>query len=229
MMADVHREPGQVQGSTLLVASKELLLAWSERASHPNTVVAIGDTDLTHVIEMIHAKHPAEVVLEETLAVSPRGAPLMTALRQEQRRHGLTIRLLSPERVTALVSSHPGYADPQIWLTAFAHPLPPRPRQRAARVPLNVKDAALVDGHAATLVDLSPLGAQVQSDHILRPHQQVRVVLASHTHPVVVTATIVWSALELTPAPRYRAGLAFSAPVPRDIGFFLASAALNKE
>ena len=207
---------------TLLIASEELLQAWSEHAARARAVIAVCDSDLAHVVEAIHTRRPDEVVLEQALAASPRGAPLMTVLRDQHRLRGLMVRLLSPERVSALRSSHPGASNPRIWLTAFARPLPPRAVQRAPRILLNADGAALLDGHSATLVDVSALGAQVQSEHVLRPNQQVRVVLRSNTGPLTVTANIVWSAFELAPAARYRAGIAFAEPVPHEINNFIA-------
>ena len=211
----MQSELGQVATCTLLIASERLLGVWSQHAARAEAVVAVGDSDRSYVLEMIRAKQPREVVLEHTLAVSPRGAPLMTALREERRLRNVTIRLLSPERVAALASSHPGYSDPQIWLTAFAHPLPPRPAQRARRVPVRGDGEVLIDGHPATAIDLSPLGAQVRSPQALRPNSHVRITLSAVQRPVALTAKVVWSVFELGPAPSYRAGLAFEEPLPR--------------
>ena len=213
---------GSIAGVTLLIASPALLRVWSEHAAQANTIIGIADMDLSHAIDAVHVKRPNEVVLEEALAGSPRGGPLMCALREEHRVRGLMIRLLSPERVAALTSSHPGRTSPHTWLTALAYPLPPRPRQRAPRVRVNGDDEVLIDWHPANLLDISPLGAQVVSDRILRPHQQVRVVLASGDGTTAVTATIMWSVFGLAPVPRYRAGLAFSEPVSRALQNFVA-------
>jgi hypothetical protein len=201
-------------GVTLLIASPALLRVWSEHAARANTIVGIADSDLSHVIDVVRVRRPPEVVLEETLAGSPRGGPLMCALREQHRVRGLTIRVLSPARVAELSSSHPGHTSAHIWLTAFAHPLPARPRQRAPRVRLNGHDEILIDRQPARLLDISSIGAQVASQRALLPHQHVRVVLAASNEPAAVAARIVWSAFELAPVPEYRAGLAFSASVP---------------
>jgi hypothetical protein len=207
---------------TVLVASRELLRAWSEHAARAKAVVAVDDADLPGVIETVRLRRPDEVVLEEALANSPRGGTLMTTLRLQHRVRGMTIRLLSPERVSALTSSHPGHTNPHIWLTAFAHPLPPRPRQRAGRIPLGGGEQALIDGDPARLLDLSPLGAQVWSERVLRPNQQVRIVLFPADGRCAVTATIVWSVFEPSPEPCYRAGVSFAQPVPTDVQTYVA-------
>jgi hypothetical protein len=220
----MQSETGPVAACTLLIASERLLGVWSQHAARAEAVVAVGDSDRSYVLEVIRAKQPREVVLEHTLADSPRGAPLMTALREERRLRNVTIRLLSPERVAALASSHPGYSDPQIWLTAFAHPLPPRPAQRARRLPVSGKGEVLIDGHAATAIDLSPLGAQVRSAQALRPNSYIRITLGAPQRSVALTAKVVWSVFELAPAPSYRAGLAFEDPMPRRLHSELAAA-----
>jgi hypothetical protein len=69
---------------------------------------------------------------------------------------------------------------------------------------------ALVNGVAARIVNLSPLGAQVLSPRVLKPGERVLVRLPSAPR---VRATVVWSAYELPGAgrePCYRAGLEFS-------------------
>jgi hypothetical protein len=69
----------------------------------------------------------------------------------------------------------------------------------------------LVDGNAATLIDMSPLGAQVVSLTVLKPNQRVRVTLADEAGTLRMSALIAWASFEIPPAagPRYRAGLEF--------------------
>ena len=93
----------------------------------------------------------------------------MTVLYHARRLRGTQIRLLTPERVRALLSSHPGHTPPHTWLTAFAHPLPPRPLQRATRVRVPRDQRILIDGHPVRLVDVSTLGAQVRGPLVLPP------------------------------------------------------------
>lgn len=69
---------------------------------------------------------------------------------------------------------------------------------------------ALVNGHNASLINLSPFGAQVVTTLVLKPAHQVSFALSDKTQRV--RATVAWSVYELKghPAgPQYRVGLAF--------------------
>jgi hypothetical protein len=209
MTTDAEPETFGATKRLCLIASERLLATWSEHATRAAEVVAISDADLSYAIDVIRAMHPPEIVLEETLAVSARGAPLMSEMRQACRVENAMIWLLSPSRVAALTSSHPGSSSPRIWLTAVAHPLPRRPPQRARRIPVTQHGEVLIDGHAATAIDLSPFGAQVRSARAMRPNARVRFTFCVDG-ATALTARIVWSVFELTPSPTYRAGLEFS-------------------
>ena len=70
----------------------------------------------------------------------------------------------------------------------------------------------MVDGNAATLVDLSTVGAQVVSPTMLKPNQRVRMALhRRRTARVRFNAAVAWASFEIPPksGPRYRAGIEF--------------------
>ena len=67
------------------------------------------------------------------------------------------------------------------------------------------------DGNAATLVDLSRVGAQVVTESPLNPNQRVRMVLSDTVGVVRFNASVAWARFEISPGkgPQYRAGLDF--------------------
>ena len=98
-------------------------------------------------------------------------------------------------------------------LTVLANPLPARPPRRAPRMRADDEEA-FIDGSPVVLIDLSASGAQVRSTSVLRPQQRVKFVLSPARGSVKTTAVVAWSSFEMAPTPRYRAGIAFTDPIP---------------
>src|SRR5262249_17945260 len=87
-----------------------------------------------------------------------------------------------------------------------------RPMQRASRVPVTKNGEVLVDGHTGVALNVSPLGVQVRSTHVMRPNARVRVTFGAPRRPFVLAARVVWSVFEFAESPCYRAGLEFLEP-----------------
>jgi hypothetical protein len=72
-----------------------------------------------------------------------------------------------------------------------------------------VNKGVLLDGTAATLLDISTTGAHLISSVVLKPGQEVYVTLRSDNPPVLAVA--VWVQYELPrEGPQYRAGIQFA-------------------
>jgi hypothetical protein len=83
-----------------------------------------------------------------------------------------------------------------------------------------------VDGHTASLIDLSIRGAQVLASLTLRPGQRVRFSLPSTPRPIRLSAIVKWAKFEMPDGgPRFRAGLEFSDAEHSAIGRFLSEIA----
>ena len=198
---------------TLLIGSETLLGAWSEHAAGASHVIAVVYTDVVRVLGIIEQIQPEAVIVEQTLAGTEGGQVLMERLHNERFSRGLEISLLQARGVDRLLSTGPGDIHPHQWLAELAQPLPPRPKRSAARVPAQSDEHVMVDGHAALLLDLSATGVQVRSTVSLRPNQHVRVVLSARSS-LKTAGVVVWSMLEGGPPMRYRAGIAFTSPIP---------------
>jgi hypothetical protein len=206
--------PNTANPRTLLIGSEPLISAWHARAGESSDVVSVTHTDVPQALDAIVTQQPDVVVIEQAVATTPPGATLMARLHNERYIRGIEVRLLPSDRAADLMSSEPGDIDPQEWLTALACPLPARPQRRAARVRAGDDEVAHIDGGQVVLIDLSASGAQVRSASVLRPQQRVKFVLSPERGSVNTSGVVAWSTFEMAPAPRYRAGIAFSGAIP---------------
>jgi hypothetical protein len=207
------KERKEDAGSTVLIASENVLAAWSSRATTPTDLLALADADAQGALAVIERRRPRIVVLEQMFAASPRGAALVKALRSNSHLAGLDIRVLPADRSAQLGASGPinGQA-----LTRMARSLEATPKRRVHRITMPEGAAVLVDGVRADLIDLSTLGAQIVSPTILRPNQKILVVMDREGVVLRTQAAIAWSSLELTPkALTYRAGVEFVYAQPK--------------
>ncbi len=199
---------------TVFIGSESLLAAWNACGGHTSEVISIPPTDLAYAIDLIGEARPEVVVIEQAVAANGAGSALMLRLHDERYLRGTEVRLLSPDQAAALMSSGPGELDPLTWLSRLAPALPPRPERRAARVRAEADEKALIDGQQVTLIDLSAVGAQVRSESVLKPRQRIRLVLRPERGAARAVAVVAWSSFEIGPTPTYRAGVAFTRPIP---------------
>ena len=81
----------------------------------------------------------------------------------------------------------------------------------------------VIDGHPATLIDISVVGAQAIATSRLKPNQRVRVSL-NPDQPMRFNGSVAWAAFELAPeGPRYRVGIVFNDAVPEVVTKFIES------
>jgi hypothetical protein len=116
-------------------------------------------------------------------------------------------------------------AAPVVAPTAApAAPLDQRGTRRAPRFRIAAKVDVQVDGHPATLVDLSTVGAQVVSVGALKPNQRVRITMGDAKASLRFNAVVAWAKFEIPPGsgPRYRAGLDFVDADDKAVGDFCA-------
>ncbi len=205
---------GSPSRRTLLIGSETLLGAWSAHASNASHVIAVSHTDLARALALIDQAQPEVVVVEQSLVSTEPGLLLMEHLHSERSLRGLEISLLPAVSVDTLLSTSPGDADPQQWLTGLSRPLPPRPVRSAVRVPGSRQEKLSVDGRPATLLDVSVTGAQIESPGALRPNQHVRIALGADRGSAKAEGVVVWSSLQAGPPLHYRAGIEFKTKIP---------------
>ncbi len=216
-----HRTPARPEAAPLravLVASADLVAAWSERLAPAAGILALTDADLPRALQIITARRPPLVLIEQIVAASSRGQAFLECLTNHPDLTGVEVQVLSTERIAAAAA--PGSL--RAAMPAVGTHLGPCERtgtRRAVRVKADATLKALVDGSPVELVDLSTMGAQVISPGILRPNQRVRLVLVDEETDTAVRAAagVAWSSFEKPPgreAPHFRAGMEFSSSDP---------------
>lgn len=226
--------------SAVLIGAPDRLSALKEAAGVDATAIAFPDTDVLAALDAIVRHRPAQVIVERFFATTPRGASLITRIKADPSLEGTDIRILAHDgsyerRLRRRVAATPptGFASAQAPPTPAPHPAdqpapaaPPldwRGTRRAPRARIRPGVEIQIDGHPATLVDLSVIGAQVILQKALRPDQRVRVALPIDQDPTRFSASVAWVRFEV-PQGRghYRAGLEFRDADPAVVETFLA-------
>jgi PilZ domain-containing protein len=198
---------------TVLIAAPDLLPALKERAAREGgELLAFTDADALRALETIMKRRPSVVALERAFAATPRGAALINRIKADPSLARSDIRVISHEAEPLKTGAHRAgdampvaVADPPL---AQAERLDETGTRRAQRTPVAKGLELLIDGNAATLIDLSAVGAQVLSPTTLRPNQRVRVTLADEQGTLRMNGVIAWASFEIP--HRYRAGIDFS-------------------
>jgi hypothetical protein len=182
-----------------------------ERIGGPDTeLLTFSDTEALHALAVITERRPKVVALERLYAATSRGAALINRIKADPTLNSSEIRIIAHNSDYMRIS--PRKAAAPIRAVAPPQPLDQRGTRRAPRFKIAPPAHALTDGNAATIVDLSIVGAQVVSAAVLRPGQRVRVELLDDQGVLQFAALVVWASFESTPdtGPRYRVGLEFS-------------------
>jgi hypothetical protein len=210
--------------STVLIAASEYLGPMTERGEFQDAL-AFADTDALRALEAITRQRPAVVALERMFAATSRGAALINRITADPSLTACEIRLVAHDHQFARV---PAAAAASVATMAVAPeaapaaPLDQRGTRRAPRFRVVDNVEVLVDGNAATLVDLSLVGAQVVSPTILKPNQRVRISLPDAARPLRFSAGVAWASFEMPKTGvRYRAGIEFYDADPTGVGRFI--------
>jgi hypothetical protein len=208
---------------TVLIGGDKLLPALKERTHEPGDLVAFSDADTLHALEVILRRRPRVVALERLFAATPRGAALINRIKADQTLLDTEIRVIAHDSDHMRVSPR-AVTEPTVILADDPGPVPldHRGTRRAPRFKVAGTFGALLDGNAASLIDLSTLGAQVVSSVVLRPNQVVRMAISDDHDSVRFNAAVAWASFEIPPnsGPRYRAGIKFIDADPGLVGGF---------
>jgi len=207
--------------STVLIAAPEHLQTLKERDEFSDAQV-FSDAEALRALEIITRKRPDVVVLERGFATTTRGAALINRIKADPKLSSCDIRIVAhdspytrvppaaPPAATDGESDNDSAAVAVAAPPAPAAPLDQRGTRRAPRFKIEEGVEVMVDGNAATLIDLSVVGAQVVSPSVLKPNQRIRMSIAEGKKPLRFSASVAWAAFELAKTgPRYRAGIEF--------------------
>jgi len=189
---------------TVLIAAPDLLPMLKERAADlDGELLTFSDADALHALETITTRKPHVVMLERLFAATPRGAALINRIKADRSLAESEIRVVSRDSEYVRVS--PRKAAPA------DRALDKRGTRQAARFKLTGQMTVKVETKAATLIDLSTVGAQIVSSSVLKPSQKLRLSMADDQATLNLSASVAWASFEMSPegGARYRAGLAF--------------------
>ena len=202
--------------STVLIAAPEHLQALKEREDFAGAQT-FSDAEALRALEVITRKRPDVVALERMFAATTRGAALINRIKADPKLSSCEIRIVAHDSAYSRVPATAPTAASEGSSVAVAAPPAPaaapldqRGTRRAPRFKIVDGVEVMVDGNAATLIDLSVVGAQVVSVTILKPNQRVRISIADGKKPLRFSAGVAWASFELAKTgPRYRAGIEF--------------------
>ncbi|PYR65773.1 MAG: hypothetical protein DMF88_18625 [Acidobacteria bacterium] len=149
--------------STVLIAAPEHLQALKERPDFSDAQT-FSDAEALRALEVITRKRPDVVALERMFAATTRGAALINRIKADPKLASCEIRIVAHDSGYARVPAGggaPGSAGSDseaavaVAEAPAASPLDQRGTRRAPRVKIIDGVEVLVDGNAATLVDLS--------------------------------------------------------------------------
>ena len=177
-------------------------------------VMEFVNTDTAKAVNAIIAERPSAVILEHEFATSALGSALIDRIRLDSRvgdtemlmgshdRDRVNLVPLPAEMIIPAPNLHRDETSPDDF----------RGTRRATRFVLTIGVMIHVDGDPATVVDMSRIGAQILFSRMVRPSQQVRVVVTAKSRSLRCEATVAWAHYELNggkDGSYYRAGLEF--------------------
>ena len=192
--------------------------------------LAFPDTDALQALDVITRQRPSVVALERLFAATSRGAAFINRIKADPALASCEIRIVAHDSAYSRISPRrPGEAAAAAAPTAVVEappaapaPLDQRGTRRAPRFRVVDSVEVLVDGNAATLIDVSLVGAQIVSASTLRPNQRLRMSLPDASRPIRFSAGVAWAAFEMPKGgPRYRAGIEFYDADPEGVTRFI--------
>ena len=199
----------------MLIGGGELLPALKERTHEPGDLLAFTEAEALRALEIILQRQPHVVALERLFAATPRGAALINRIKADPSLTDTEIRIIAHDSDYIRVSARLRSDDDPAVILAVEPPDPQTLDQRGTRRAPRFKVAgtfgALLDGNAATVIDISTIGAQVVSSIMLKPNQVVRMAISDDHDSLRFNAAVAWASFEIPPnsGPRYRAGIKF--------------------
>ena len=211
-------------GCTVVIGSAALLDDLRRHIQDEGDILTFTDSETLTALEVISARRPRAVTLERLFAATSRGAALINRVKADPLLSQTEIRVVShdgtysrvsPRRVAAppkpVPAVEPQAAEVEVAAPSVAARVDFRGTRRAPRFRIAEGAGAQVDGSAATLIDLSTMGAQIISAAPLKPQQRVRIVLSDALAVVKLAAAVAWASFEMPQGvSQYRAGLEFT-------------------
>jgi PilZ domain len=213
-----------VSSRIVLIAPVGAIPSLRERLASGAEVQTFTDAETPEALDHIVQSKPRIVALETEFSATSRGSALINRIKDDPALSSCEIRVIAHDGALNRLAMRRTKSGTNLAV-AVAEPRPaldPIGTRRAPRVTIQDGVEIQVDGHAAALVNLSTVGAQVLSPKTLKPNQRVRIVFTEGNAVIRCTGLIVWAAFEMPKGapPRYRAGIALTADDPKPLAGF---------
>jgi hypothetical protein len=196
----------------IVIVRPEHLAAVEKRLAQADVVSVISEADLIQFHDMLLSQPPEVLLMHSAFAATSRGATLIAALKASPRETGTAIRVFIEDEVKAPLLLTEKDLPPLDALLETSRTLERAGTRQAARYLMD-RRAVAVNGEAATLVDLSVSGAQIQAAARLRPMKVVRLVITEGPREIRMQGTLAWAiAVPFGGSIQYRAGIEFVNP-----------------
>jgi hypothetical protein len=204
-----------VPSRIVLIGSADALAGLQDTLDSSAEIQSFTDSEALEALDHIIRTKPAVIAMHDEFSASPRGIALINRIKEDPSLRACEVRVLArnaaPPRV-AVKRGAGGGAGGGGAAVAVDDPKPAldvRGTRRAPRIRIKDGVEVAVDGNPAALVDLSPVGAQVVTNTVLKPNQRVRVTM--NNGRIRCAGAVAWAAFEMPKgAPtRYRAGIDF--------------------
>ena len=184
----VHVNFNNVPVAVVLVFSGNL--SASQSVADSSEMLAFGETEVKRALDVILARRPRLVIVNQVFAATPPGIELVDRIRRDSALQPCDIRTVPFGEALG--------------------PLDMTGTRRAPRFSMPAGINADIDGHEASIVNMSLVGAQVFSEIILKPKQRLRFTVVDDGKPIRIQSVVATVTVEIVQgAPRYRAGVEF--------------------
>ncbi len=194
--------------SVVIISKPQVAARVRQHVQVDPSIVVFDASDGPPPLNVVTAKAQIMLLVDRGFAALPAGSEFIERFRESNAT--AEIRVITDAENGAPSLLEQGISGPaHVALRATSQPLRQMPARRAPRIRMPDDAEVVVNGKTARLVDVSPLGAQVLSEDVLKPGAHLWVRLSEEPRRAAI---VVWSMFEFLPNgrdARYRAGLEF--------------------
>ena len=202
-----------MSSSIVLIGPPDTLPTLRARLDAGSGLESFTDAEALEALDHIIRHKPRIVALEHEFSSSSRGTALINRIKDDPSLEACEVRVIAHDEALSRVAVKRGSGQvaAAVAVDEPKKALDQRGTRRAARVRIADGVGVTVDGNAASLLDLSTVGAQVMSPTVLKPNQRVRVGLSDTKGAIRCNGAVAWASFEMPKGQptRYRAGVEF--------------------
>lgn len=206
--------------SIVVIGPSEALPALRERLDSGVELHSFTEAEALEALDHIIRTKPRIVALETEFSSTSRGTALINRIKDDPTLVDCEVRVVAHDAAGSRAAVRRSVGSGSVAaasVVAVEEPhksLDQRGTRRAARVRVRDGVEVLVDGNAASLIDISAVGVQVLCAKMLKPNQRVRISMPDGKTAIRCNGSIAWASFEMPKGqpPRYRVGIELTNP-----------------